>query len=64
MPFVVVSEVGRGMGVLDAWDGDRRREGPVLWLNLSRPIATDGDSVAQSCESDALFPNYFVKDLC
>jgi len=31
-------------------------------MNLGRPIVTNGDFVAQLCESDALFPNYFGKD--
>jgi len=56
MPFGLVSGVGRGMGcVLDGvviveW------EGAVLWVNLGRPIVTNGDG-------DALFQNYFGKDL-
>jgi len=44
MPFVVVSGVVRGMGVLDG-DGDRRREGAVLRMNLGRPIVTNGDFI-------------------
>jgi len=52
-----VSGVGRRMGVLDG-DNDRRREGAVLRVNLGRPIVTNGDFVAQLCDSDALFPNY------
>jgi len=28
-------------------------------VNLGRPTVTNGDSVTQLCESDALFPNYF-----
>jgi len=48
----VVSEVGRGMGVLG------------LGVNLGRPIVTNGDFVALLWdESDALFPNYFGEDL-
>jgi len=30
---------------------------------LGRPIVTSGDFVAQFCDSDALFPNYFGEDL-
>ena len=56
MPFGTVSGVGRGMGVLD-WGGDRRREGTVFWVNLGRPIVTNGDFATR------LFPNYFGQDL-
>ena len=59
MPFGLVSRVGRGMGVTLDGGGDRRRERAVLVVNLGRPIVTKGDFVAQLCESDALFPNYF-----
>ena len=45
MPFGVVSEVGQGMGVLDG-GGYLRREGAVLWVNVGRPIVTNGDFVA------------------
>jgi len=38
-------------------------EGAVLGVNLRRPIVTNGDFVAQLCESDALFLNYFGEDL-
>ena len=40
IPFGVVSGIGRGMGVLN-WDGDRRREGAVLGVNLGRSIVTN-----------------------
>jgi len=51
MPFGVVSEVSRGMGVVDGvviikW------EVAVLGVNLGHPIVTNGDV-------DMLFPNYF-----
>ena len=51
MPFGVVSEVSRGMGVVDGvviikW------EVAVLGVNLGHPIVTIGDG-------DALFANYF-----
>jgi len=39
--------------------GNRRREGEDLGVNFGRPTVTNGDFVAQLCESDALFPNYF-----
>jgi len=45
MPFEVVSWVGQGTSVLD-WDGDRRREGAVLGLNVEHPIVTNRDFVA------------------
>ena len=39
MPFGMVNEVGRGMGVLDGdGDGNRRREGAFLLMSLGRPI--------------------------
>ena len=58
----VVSRVGRGMGVLD--DGVIvEGEGEVLGVNLGCPIVTNGDSLAQLLESDALFPSYFEGDL-
>jgi len=42
MPFGVVSEVGRGIGVLD--EGNyRRRERAVLGVNLGHPIVINGD---------------------
>jgi len=44
-PFGLVSEVGRGMGVLDGVlivEG----EGAVLGVNVGRPIETSGDFVA------------------
>jgi len=45
MPFGVVSEVGRGMGVLDGGD-DCQRRGAVLWVNLGRSIVTIEDFIA------------------
>jgi len=51
MPFVVVSGVGRGMGVLDR-DDDRRRGRAILGVNLRHPIVTIGDG-------DGLFLDYF-----
>ena len=45
MPFGMVSGVGQGMDVLDG-DGDRRREGTVLVVNLGHLIITNGDFVA------------------
>ena len=33
------------MGVLE-WDGDRRREGVVLGVNVGHPIVTNGNFVA------------------
>jgi len=53
MPFGVVSEVGRWMGVLDRV-GDRRREGAVLGVNLGRPIVTYGYFVAYVRERRAV----------
>jgi len=52
MPFGMVSEVGRGMGVLD---GVVIVEGEVavLGLNLRRPIVINGGFATR------LFPNYF-----
>jgi len=47
MLFGMVSEVGRGMGLLDG-GGDHRKEGPVLGVNLGHPIVTNGD-FAQLC---------------
>ena len=41
MPFRLVSGVGRRMGVLDGVviaEG----EGALLWVNLGRPVATNG----------------------
>jgi len=32
-------------------------------VNLDRPFVTNGNFVAQSCESDVLFPNDFGEDL-
>jgi len=49
MPFEVVSEVGREMGVLDG-GGDRRREGAVLEGEF-------GASHNQRYLYDALFSN-------
>jgi len=40
MPFVVVSGVGRGMGV--DWNRDRRRERGSFGVNVGRPIVTSG----------------------
>ena len=62
MPFGVVSGVGQGMGVLDGvviFEEERA----VLGVNLGCPIVTIEDFVAWLCESDALFPNDFGKDL-
>ena len=42
MLFGMVSEVGRGMGVLDG-GGDCRREGTVLVVNFGRLVVTNGD---------------------
>jgi len=50
------------MSVLDG-DGNCRREGAVLVVNLGCPIVTNGDFVAQLCKSDMLFINYFGEDL-
>jgi len=61
MPFRMVSVVGRGMGVLDG-GGDRQKKGS-LGVNFGRPAVTNGYFVAQLCESDALFPNYFWEHL-
>jgi len=60
--FGVVSRVGRGMGVLDG-GSNCRREGQFLGVNLGHPTVTDGDFVAQMCESDTLFPDYFRENL-
>jgi len=38
-------------------------EGAVLGVKLGHPIVTNGDLVAQLCESDTLFPNYFEENL-
>jgi len=45
MPFVVVSGIGGGMGVLDE-GGDCRREGAVLGVNVGYPIVTNRDFVS------------------
>jgi len=45
MPFGMVSEVGRGMRILDG-GGDRRREGAVSMVNAGHPIVANGDFVA------------------
>jgi len=45
MPFGMVSGVSRGMGVLDGVvivEG----KGAFLWVNLGRPLLTNGDFVA------------------
>ena len=47
MLFGVVSGVGQGMGVLDG-DGDRRRGRSRFWVNLGRPIVTNGP-LLRSC---------------
>jgi len=44
MPFGVVSEVGRGMSVVDG-DRDRRRENGILGVNVGHPTVTNADSV-------------------
>jgi len=56
MPFAIVSEVGRGMGLFDG-AVDHRREGAILGVNEGRPVVTNGDSATR------LFPNYFGQDL-
>jgi len=61
-PFLVVSGVGRGMGVLDG-GGYHRREVAVLGMNFGRPIVTNEDILSSLCKSDTLFRNYFGKDL-
>jgi len=38
-------------------------EGAVLGVNLGHLIVTNGDFVAQLCNSDMLFPNYSGEDL-
>jgi len=48
MPFVVVSGVGRGMGVLDG-GGDRRKGKGQFWVNLGRPIVTNMETLLRSC---------------
>jgi len=58
----VMSRVGRGIGVLDR-GGYRRRERGRFGVKLGRLIVTNWDFVAQLCESDELFPNYFGEDL-
>jgi len=45
MPFVMVSGVGREMGILDR-NEDRRRERGSLGVNMGHPIVTKGDVVA------------------
>jgi len=59
MPFGVVSGIGIGVlhGVVIV------KEGAVLGVNFGHAIVTNGDFVVYLCESDALFPNYFGKDL-
>jgi len=52
---VMVSGIGRGMGVLDAVVIIKGEEA-VSRVNFGRPIVTNGDG-------DALFPNYFGEDL-
>ena len=56
------------MGVLDG-DGDRRREGAVLGVNLGRPIVTNGafatrssQITAQSCAN--LTSSHFIVCTC
>jgi len=34
-------------------------KGQFLGVNVGHPIVINGDFVAELCESDALFPNYF-----
>ena len=56
MQFGMVSEVGRGMGVLDGVviiEGEEAAFG----VNMGRPIVTNGDFATW------LFPNYFGQDL-
>ena len=50
MPFGVVRGVGRGMAALDG-DGDCRREGAVLGVNLGRPIVTNGAFATRSSQT-------------
>jgi len=45
MPFGMVSEVSRGIGVLDGV-GDRSRGRGSLGMNLKNPNVTNGDFVA------------------
>ena len=47
MPFLVVSGVGRGTGLLDGVV-IVEREGAVLRVNLGRPMVTNGDFL-RSC---------------
>jgi len=47
MPFGVVSELGRGMDVLDAC-GDLPKGRRNFGVNLGRPTVTNGDFVAYS----------------
>jgi len=56
MPLVMVTGVGRGMGVLDG-GGDRRRGRGSFGGEFGRPIPTDGDLATR------LFPNYCGRDL-
>ena len=58
----MMNGVGQGMGVLDGMvivEG----KGADLGVSLGRSIVTNGDFVAQFCEGDALFPNYFGENL-
>jgi len=59
---VLVGECGQGMCVTDGMMIVNGKEA-VLGVNIGHPIVTNGDSVAQLCESDALFPSYFREDL-
>jgi len=49
VPFGVVSGVGLAMGVLH-FGGDRRREEPVLGVNLGHPTVTNGDFAEYLCK--------------
>jgi len=61
MQFGVVSGVGRGMCVLDR-DSDRRR-GRSSFVGEFGVSHCNQRTLLRSCESDALFPNYFGEDL-
>ena len=62
MPFGVVRGVGRGMGVLDG-DGDRRREGTVLGVNLGRPIVANGAFPTLSSQIQPKYGRKFISEL-
>ena len=58
MPFRMVNEVCRGMGVLDGVVIVKGKRQFFLGGDLWRPIITNG-TLLHSCESDALFSSYF-----